>query len=164
MTSRASSSGWNVGARAVPMAERAQARTDWNRVRNMTEEVIEAGAASHPENPPRDEGFMREGRTMRSESPRWDVIRLHIDVDILDWFPEQTVCLPGRDQRSAARLYGGARRQGMSVGTEWQHPAGGRCMPRQNRLRHCRERCLERALSGSGIQDREPMSRDGVAR
>jgi uncharacterized protein (DUF4415 family) len=64
----------------------ARDRTDWNRVRNMTEEEIEAGAASDPDNPPRDEGFMREGRTMRSESPRWDVIRLHIDVDILDWF------------------------------------------------------------------------------
>jgi uncharacterized protein (DUF4415 family) len=61
-------------------------RTDWKRVRNMTEEEIEAGAASDPDNPPRDEGFMREGRTLRSNSPRWDVIRLHIDVDILDWF------------------------------------------------------------------------------
>ena len=52
----------------------------------MTEEEIEAGAASDPDNPPREEGFMREGRTVGPESPRWDVIRLHIDVDILDWF------------------------------------------------------------------------------
>jgi uncharacterized protein (DUF4415 family) len=61
-------------------------RTDWERVRNMTEEEIEAGAASDPDNPPREEGFMREGRTVRPESPRWEVIRLHIDADILDWF------------------------------------------------------------------------------
>lgn len=61
-------------------------RTDWERVRNMTEEEIEAGAASDPDNLPLEEGFMREGRTVRPDSPRWDVIRLHIDVDILDWF------------------------------------------------------------------------------
>jgi uncharacterized protein (DUF4415 family) len=52
----------------------------------MTEEEIEAGASSDPDNPPREEGFMREGRTVRSDSSRWDVIHLHIDVDILDWF------------------------------------------------------------------------------
>ena len=64
----------------------ARDRTDWERVRNMTEEEIEAAAASDPDNPPLEEGFMREGRTVRPDSPRWDVIRLHIDVDILDWF------------------------------------------------------------------------------
>ena len=52
----------------------------------MTEEEVEAGAASDPDNLPLGEGFMREGRTVRPESPRWDVIRLHIDADILDWF------------------------------------------------------------------------------
>ena len=38
----------------------ARDRTDWERMCNMTEEEIEAGAASGPDNPPRDEGLMRE--------------------------------------------------------------------------------------------------------
>ncbi len=61
-------------------------RTDWNWLRNMTEEEIEANAASDPDNPPREEGLMREGRTMWPDSPRWEAIELHLDVDILEWF------------------------------------------------------------------------------
>jgi uncharacterized protein (DUF4415 family) len=52
----------------------------------MTEEEIEANATSDPDNPPREEGFMREGRTAGADSPRWEVIELHLDVDILEWF------------------------------------------------------------------------------
>jgi uncharacterized protein (DUF4415 family) len=52
----------------------------------MTEEEIEANAASDPDNPPREEGFMREGRTAGADSPRWEVIELHLDVDVLEWF------------------------------------------------------------------------------
>jgi uncharacterized protein (DUF4415 family) len=52
----------------------------------MTEEEIEAGAASDPDNPPRDEGFWRDARTVYPDSPRWEAIQLHIDVDLLEWF------------------------------------------------------------------------------
>ena len=52
----------------------------------MTEEEIGANAASDPDNPPREADFMREGRTVRPGSPRWESIQLHLDVDILDWF------------------------------------------------------------------------------
>jgi uncharacterized protein (DUF4415 family) len=52
----------------------------------MTEEEIEANARSDPDNPPHEEGFMREGRTVRPGSPRWELIQLHLDGDILDWF------------------------------------------------------------------------------
>ena len=78
-----------MSAKATTQARRGRAardRTDWERLRNMTEEEIEAAAASDPDNPPLEEGFMREGRTVRPDSPRWEVIRLQIDVDILDWF------------------------------------------------------------------------------
>jgi uncharacterized protein (DUF4415 family) len=61
-------------------------RTDWERVRNMTEEEIEANPASDPDNPPLEEGSMRDGRTMGPGSSGWETIRLHLDADILEWF------------------------------------------------------------------------------
>ena len=61
-------------------------RTDWDRVRNMTEEEIEAAAASDPDNPPTDREFWRDARTMDPSSPRWEVVPLHLDVDLLEWF------------------------------------------------------------------------------
>jgi uncharacterized protein (DUF4415 family) len=60
--------------------------TDWDRLRNMTEEEIEAAAASDPDNPPTDEEFWRDARTIYPDSPRYEVIRLHIDLDLLEWF------------------------------------------------------------------------------
>ena len=47
-----------------------QRRTDWERLRNMTEEEIEAAAASDPDNPPTDEEFWRDARTVYPDSPR----------------------------------------------------------------------------------------------
>jgi uncharacterized protein (DUF4415 family) len=61
-------------------------RTDWSRVHNMTEEEIEANAASDPDNPPQEEGLMREGRTVWPDSPRWELIQLHLNADVLEWF------------------------------------------------------------------------------
>jgi uncharacterized protein (DUF4415 family) len=61
-------------------------RTDWERVRNMTEEEIEAAAASDRDNPPTDEEFWRDARTIYPDSPRYEVIPLHIDLDLLEWF------------------------------------------------------------------------------
>jgi uncharacterized protein (DUF4415 family) len=52
----------------------------------MTEEEIEAGAASDPDSPPTDREFWRDARTVRPDSPRWETIPLHIDVDLLEWF------------------------------------------------------------------------------
>ena len=73
--------------------EPLRGETDWDRLRNMTEEEIEAAAASDPDNPPTDEEFWRDARTIYPDSPRYEVIRLHIDVDLLEWF------------RSRRRLY-----------------------------------------------------------
>jgi uncharacterized protein (DUF4415 family) len=61
-------------------------QTDWERLRSMSEEEIEAAAASDPDNPPTDAEFWRDARTVYPESPRYEVIPLHIDVDLLEWF------------------------------------------------------------------------------
>jgi uncharacterized protein (DUF4415 family) len=60
--------------------------TDWDRLRNMSEEEIEAAAASDPDNPPTDREFWRDARTVHPGSPRWQVVPLHLDVDVLEWF------------------------------------------------------------------------------
>ena len=52
----------------------------------MTEEELDANAASDPDNPPLEEGFMREARSMGPGSPQWELIQLHLDADILEWF------------------------------------------------------------------------------
>jgi uncharacterized protein (DUF4415 family) len=85
-----------VSARTTRRAQSNQpthGRTDWERLRKMTEEEIEAAARSDPDNPPTDEEFWREARTIYPDSPRYEVIPLHIDVDLLEWF------------RSRRRLY-----------------------------------------------------------
>ena len=63
-----------------------KARTDWERLRKMTEEEIEAAARSDPDNPPTDQEFWRDARTVRAGSPPWETITLHIDLDLLEWF------------------------------------------------------------------------------
>jgi uncharacterized protein (DUF4415 family) len=70
----------------VPHDQPTRGKTDWERLRNMTEEEIEAAAASDPDNPPTDEEFWREARTTFPDSPRYEVIPLHLDVDVLEWF------------------------------------------------------------------------------
>lgn len=72
--------------RRAQAEQSARGETDWDRLRNMTEEEIEAAAASDPDNPPTDEEFWRDARTVYPDSPRYEVIRLHIDLDLLDWF------------------------------------------------------------------------------
>lgn len=64
----------------------ARGHTDWERLRRMTDEEIEAAAATDPDNPPTDEEFRRDARTIYPDSPRYEVIPLHIDVDLLEWF------------------------------------------------------------------------------
>ena len=52
--------------------------TDWERVRNMTEEEIEAGAASDPDNPPWTEDDFRRARVVRAGSAQKPVIWVHV--------------------------------------------------------------------------------------
>ena len=59
--------------------------TDWERVRNMTEEEIEAGAASDPDNPPWTEDDFRRARVVRAGSAQKPVIWVHVDEDVRRW-------------------------------------------------------------------------------
>jgi uncharacterized protein (DUF4415 family) len=61
--------------------------TDWERVKAMTEEEIEEGARSDPDNPPLDDEFFRTAR--RITPPVKKDIHLYVDEDVLEWFKGQ---------------------------------------------------------------------------
>jgi hypothetical protein len=63
--------------------------TDWDRVRRMTEEEIEAGAASDPDNPPWTEDDFRRARVVRAGSAEKPVIWVHVDEDVRRWVHER---------------------------------------------------------------------------
>ena len=65
-------------------------RTDWERLRRMTEEEIEAGAASDPDNPPWTQEDLRRARVVRAGSAAKPVIWVHVDEDVRRWVCERS--------------------------------------------------------------------------
>ncbi|MGH6895206.1 MAG: hypothetical protein ACREJ5_01475 [Geminicoccaceae bacterium] len=63
--------------------------TDWERVRKMTEEEIEAGAASDPDNPPWTEDDLRRARVVRAGSAEKPLIWVHVDEEVRRWVHER---------------------------------------------------------------------------
>jgi len=57
-------------------------RTDWERVKAMTEEDIQRNAESDPDNPP----IADFSRAVIQPRPRKESIHLRVDADVLDWF------------------------------------------------------------------------------
>ena len=86
-------------------------RTDWDRVRAMTEEEIEAAAVSDPDAPPLDEAFWQATRVVLPRTVRKKHTGLRIDEDVLAWFRAQG---PGYQTRMNAvlRAYVEAHRRG----------------------------------------------------
>jgi len=76
-------------------------RTDWDRVRAMTEEEIEAAALSDPDAPPLDEAFWQAARVVFPRPVRKKHTGLRIDEDVLAWFRAQG---PGYQTRMNAVL------------------------------------------------------------
>jgi hypothetical protein len=64
-------------------------RTDWERVRAMSEEEIEANAASDPDNPPWTEDDFRNARLVQPGSAAKPVIWVHVDEDVRRWVHER---------------------------------------------------------------------------
>jgi hypothetical protein len=51
----------------------------------MTEEEIEAGAASDPDNPPWTKEDLKRARVVRADSAAKPVIWVHVDEDVRRW-------------------------------------------------------------------------------
>jgi uncharacterized protein (DUF4415 family) len=89
----------------------AASGTDWERVRAMRDEEIEAAAAGDPDAPPLDEAFWREARVVFSRPARKKHTGLRIDEDVLAWFRAHG---PGYQTRMNAvlRAYVEAQKRG----------------------------------------------------
>lgn len=67
----------------------AQDRTDWERVRAMTDEEVIAAAREDPDSQPLDEAFWRTARVLEPPVAGKKHTGLRIDADVLAWFKQQ---------------------------------------------------------------------------
>lgn len=67
----------------------AEKRTDWNRVRAMTDEEITAAAESDPDAQPLDDAFWRTARVLEPPVLGKKHTGIRIDADVLAWFKRQ---------------------------------------------------------------------------
>jgi uncharacterized protein (DUF4415 family) len=63
--------------------------TDWDRVKAMTDEEVEAAAAADPDAPPLDEAFWQQARVVFPQQIRKKHTGLRIHEDVLAWFRAQ---------------------------------------------------------------------------
>jgi uncharacterized protein (DUF4415 family) len=61
--------------------------TDWERLRNMSDEEIHASALADPDAPPTDEAFWQNAKLVFPEAKETVTIRL--DSEMLKWFKEK---------------------------------------------------------------------------
>lgn len=62
--------------------------TDWDRLRRMTDEEVEAAVRSDPDaGPPTDEAFWQDAELVLP--PPKEPISIRVDSDVLDWFRAQ---------------------------------------------------------------------------
>ena len=67
--------------------DKREGKTDWARLKAMTEEEIEANALSDPDNLPHDsEDFWERGVSVDGSR---NLTRLNLDPDILHWFQKR---------------------------------------------------------------------------
>ena len=88
----------------------SERRTDWGRVRALSDDEIEAAAASDPDAPPLDEAFWREARVVLPRPASKKHTGLRIDEDVLAWFRVQGRGYQAR-MNAVLRAYVEARRR-----------------------------------------------------
>jgi uncharacterized protein (DUF4415 family) len=64
-------------------------RTDWERVRAMSEEEVTARAQGDPDAPPLDDAFFERAKLLQPPVLGKRHTGLRIDADVLDWFKAQ---------------------------------------------------------------------------
>lgn len=70
------------------LADRRRGETDWNRVRQMKEDEIEANAAADLNNPPWTEAELRAAELiLPNEEPKVPV-SIRLDAEVLDYFKQ----------------------------------------------------------------------------
>ena len=59
-------------------------KTDWRRLRSMTDEEIHAAIIEDPDAKATDEGFWKEARVVMPR--RKETVTIQLDADLLEWF------------------------------------------------------------------------------
>ena len=67
-----------------PTRKRGAASTDWQRLRQMTDDQAERGAAGDPANAPAPAAWLAAGQLV--DPVRKRAISLRLDPDVVDWF------------------------------------------------------------------------------
>jgi uncharacterized protein (DUF4415 family) len=77
---------------------KAEHRTDWKRLRSMTDREIRKGIESDPDIRPTDEKFWKNAEVVMPR--RKQVVTMRLDADLLEWFRQK----PGYQTRINAIL------------------------------------------------------------
>ncbi len=81
-------------------------RTDWERVRNMTEEEIDANALADPDNPPWTDEELAAAELVMPGELRKEPVSIRLDPEVLEFFRRGG---PGYQSRINAVLRGYVR-------------------------------------------------------
>jgi len=91
------------------LADRHKDRTDWARVRAMTEEEIDRGADTDRDNPPWTEEELRNAQLVLPSGESKVPLSIRLDREVIDYFKGQG---PGYQSRIGAVLLSYVRSQG----------------------------------------------------
>ena len=83
---------------ATGKAARPHHRTDWNRVRTMSDDALHRAVVADPEVLPTDEAFWENAKLVTR--PRKQPVTMRLDADMLAWFRQD----PGYQTRINAIL------------------------------------------------------------
>jgi len=61
-------------------------QTDWERLRNMTEEEIEVNALSDPDAQPTDYDFWKNAKVVTPEMRAKKQLTIRVDMEVYEWF------------------------------------------------------------------------------
>jgi uncharacterized protein (DUF4415 family) len=63
---------------------KAEPRTDWQRLREMTDEEVHEAVVADPDIEPTDEAFWKAGRVVMPQYKK--TVTMRLDADVLAWF------------------------------------------------------------------------------
>jgi uncharacterized protein (DUF4415 family) len=66
---------------------KAEPRTDWRRLRRMTDEEVHAAVLDDPDARPTDTAFWKDARVVQPQPKK--AVTMRLDADVLTWFREQ---------------------------------------------------------------------------
>ena len=62
----------------------AEPKTDWRRLRSMTDEEVHAAIIDDPDAKPTDEAFWKDARVVMPRQKK--TVTMRLDADLLEWF------------------------------------------------------------------------------